>query len=92
MSETTNKKAVIKELVNKGKQKGMLTETEIEEALSELELDVEQIEKIHDNFEALGIDIVGDIDHEIKKIDISEEDLEDLSRKSRSILPAAFKG
>ena len=79
MSEVINKKAAIKELIDKGKQKGMLTEAEIEEALSELELDVEQIEKIHDNFEALGIDIVGDIEHEIKKIDISEEDLEDLS-------------
>ena len=79
MSEGINKKAAIKELIDKGKQKGMLTEAEIEEALSELELDVEQIEKIHDNFEALGIDIVGDIEHEIKKIDISEEDLEDLS-------------
>ncbi|MBR1969050.1 MAG: RNA polymerase sigma factor RpoD [Clostridia bacterium] len=80
MSESANKKAAIKDLIDKGKQKGMLTEAEIEEALSELELDVEQIEKIHDNLEALGIDVVGeDIEHEIKKIDISEEELEDLS-------------
>ncbi len=79
MGETVNKKTVVKELIDKGKQKGMLTEQEIEDALSELELDAEQIEKIHDNFEALGIDIVGDIEQEIKKIEISEEDLEDLS-------------
>lgn len=79
MSEAVNKKTAIKELIDKGKQKGMLTEAEIEEALSELELDVEQIEKIHDNLEALGIDVVGDIEHEIKKIDISEEELENLS-------------
>ena len=80
MSETVNKKNIIKELIEKGKQKGMLTEHEIEETLSELELDVEQIEKIHDNLEDLGIDIVAeDIDQEIKKIEISEEDLEDLS-------------
>ncbi len=80
MGETANKKVIVKELIEKGKQKGMLTETEIEEALSELELDVEQIEKIHDNFEALGIDIVGDIDQEIQAIeDPDEEDLEDLS-------------
>ena len=80
MSEAANKKTAIKELIEKGKQKGMLTEAEIEEALSELELDVDQIEKIHDNLEALGIDVVGeDIEHEIKKIDISEEELEDLS-------------
>ena len=80
MSETANKKLIVKELIDKGKQKGMLTEQEIEEALAELELDVDQIEKIHDNFEALGIDIVGDIDEEIQKMeDPDEEDLEDLS-------------
>ncbi len=80
MSDTVNKKMVIKELIDKGKQKGMLTEREIEEALGELELDVEQIEKIHDNFESLGIDIVGDIDEEIQQIeDPDEDDLEDLS-------------
>ena len=79
MGETTNKKAIVKELIDKGKQKGMLSEQEIEDALSELELDVEQIEKIHDNFEALGIDVVGDIDKEIQTLELSDEDLEDLS-------------
>ena len=80
MSETVNKKMVIKELLDKGKQKGMLTEREIEEALAELELDVEQIEKIHDNLESMGIDVVGDIDEEIQNIeDPDTEDLEDLS-------------
>ena len=80
MSETSNKKNIVKELIEKGKQKGMLTEHEIEEALGELELDVEQIEKIHDNLEDLGIDVVAeDIEQEIKKIEISEEELEDLS-------------
>ena len=58
MSETINKKAVIKELINKGKQKGMITEAEIEEALSELELDVEQIEKILKNAEVIVEDEV----------------------------------
>ena len=82
MSETENKKTmtIVKDLIEKGKQKGMLTEQEIEDTLSELELDAEQIEKIHDNIEDMGIDIVGeDIDKEIKKIEVSEEDLEDLS-------------
>ncbi len=82
MSEAENKKTVniVKELIEKGKQKGVLSEQEIEDALSELELDAEQIEKIHDNIEDMGIDIVGgDIDKEIKTMEISEEDLEDLS-------------
>ena len=80
MSETPNKKNIVKELIEKGKQKGMLTEHEIEEALSELELDVDQIEKIHDSLEDLGIDVVTeDIEQEITKIEVPEEDLEDLS-------------
>ena len=79
MNEPVNKKAIIKELIEKGKQKGMLTEKEIENVLSELDVDVEQIEKIHDNFEALGINIVGDIDQEIQKIEVPEEDIEDSS-------------
>ena len=79
MGETTNKKAIVKELIEKGKQKGMLSEQEIEDALSELELDVEHIEKIRDNFEALGIDVVGDIDKEIQTLELADEDLEDLS-------------
>ena len=82
MSEAENKKTItiVKELIEKGKQKGVLSEQEIEEALSELELDADQIEKIHDNIEDMGIDIVGgDIDKEIKTMEISEEDLEDLS-------------
>ena len=82
MSEAENKKtlSIVKDLIEKGKQKGMLTEQEIEDTLAELELDAEQIEKIHDNIEDMGIDIVGeDLDEEIQKIEISEEDLEDLS-------------
>ncbi len=82
MSEAENKKTIniVKELIEKGKQKGVLSEQEIEDALAELELDAEQIEKIHDNIEDMGIDIVGgDIDKEIKTMEITEEDLEDLS-------------
>ena len=82
MSETENKKTVniVKELIEKGKQKGVLSEQEIEDALAELELDADQIEKIHDNIEDMGIDIVGgDIDKEMKTMEITEEDLEDLS-------------
>jgi len=78
MSENANTK--VKELIEKGKQKGMLTEREIEEALSDIEnLDEEKIEQIHDKLEEMHIDVVGDIEQEIKKIEISEEDLEDLS-------------
>ncbi|MBQ7875720.1 MAG: RNA polymerase sigma factor RpoD [Clostridia bacterium] len=83
MSENAanNKKAAIKDLLEKGKQKGVLTEKEIEDALSEYELDAEQIEKIHETLDSLGVDVIGDMDTELAKIDETEtpEDPDDLS-------------
>ena len=83
MSENAanNKKAAIKDLLEKGKQKGVLTEKEIEDALSEFELDPEQIEKIHETLDSLGVDVIGDMDTELAKIDETEtpEDPDDLS-------------
>ena len=82
MSENaTNKKAVIKELIETGKQKGVLTLKEIEDALAEFELDAEQIEKIHEHLDAQGVTVVGDMDSELAKIDEAEgaDDPEDLS-------------
>lgn len=76
----TNKKAAIKELLEKGKRKGVLTEKEIEDALSEYELDPEQIEKIHETLDSLGVDVIGDLDSELAKIDETAiDDAEDLS-------------
>ncbi|MBR0082281.1 MAG: RNA polymerase sigma factor RpoD [Clostridia bacterium] len=60
----------IQKLLDAGKQKGMLTYGEVMEALSELELDQEQIEKIYSEFEELNIDIVEEI--EVPE-DINEE-------------------
>ena len=42
MSTTENKKALIKELMEQGKKKGILSYKEIIDALSEIELDTEQ--------------------------------------------------
>ncbi|MCH5188728.1 MAG: sigma-70 family RNA polymerase sigma factor, partial [Oscillospiraceae bacterium] len=76
----TDLKTVLKELIDKGKQKGMLTKKDIEKSLGELELDVDQIEKLYDNLEAMGIDIVGDIEAELKDLDdVPDEDLENLT-------------
>ena len=73
-------KAILKGLIDKGKQKGMLTKKDIEKSLGELDLDVDQIEKLYDNLEAMGIDVVGDIDAELKDMDdVPDEDLENLT-------------
>ncbi len=70
-SSAAAKKAAIKELLDKGKQKGILTEKEIEDSLSEYELDPEQIEKIHETFDSMGIEVIGDLESELAKIDES---------------------
>ena len=60
----------IQKLIEAGKQKGILTYNEVMEALGELELDQEQIEKVYAEFEEQNIDIVEEI--EVPE-DINEE-------------------
>ena len=60
----------IKELMETGKSKGVLTYKEIMDALEELELDQEQVEKLYDHIEALNIDVVEEV--EVPE-DINEE-------------------
>lgn len=72
----TNRKSILKELVEKGKTKGMLTYKEIMDAFEEIELEPEQIEKIYETVENLGIDVVGDIDAEVQELQNSEEELD----------------
>ena len=57
---TQEKKQVLKELLESGKQKGRLTTKEISDALEELDYDVEQVDKLYDTFEAYNIEIVED--------------------------------
>ena len=61
----------VKELIEKGKTKGMLTYKEIMDTLEEIELNPEQIEKIYDTFDEMGIDVMGE--EEIVKDMIEEE-------------------
>ena len=57
---TQDKKQVLKELLESGKQKGRLTTKEISDALEKLDYDVEQVDKLYDTFEAYNIEIVED--------------------------------
>ena len=70
------RKAVLKDLIEKGKSKGMLTYKEIMDAFEEIELEPDQIEKIYETVENMGIDVVGDIESEMEDIQLTEEDLE----------------
>ena len=62
MSNTSDvKQNRIDDLVEVGKTKGSLTQKELTDSLAEVELDPEQYEKLLDTFEAMGIDIVGEL-------------------------------
>lgn len=54
-------KKTIKELIETGKNSGVLTTGEILEALNDLDLDPEQLDKLYDTFEEENINIVEDI-------------------------------
>lgn len=76
MNNTESKKQVIKELIERGKSRGMLTYKEIMDSLEEIELDPDQIEKVYETLENLGIDIIGDEEEEFEDIPLTVEDLE----------------
>jgi RNA polymerase primary sigma factor len=72
-TKSDNRKAILRELIQRGKSKGMLTYKEIMDAFEEVELEPEQIEKIYETVETVGIDVVGDIEDEIEEDDEQEE-------------------
>lgn len=76
MPNNDNKKNIIKELIEKGKKKGLLSFKEIMDTLEEIELDSEQIEKVYETIENMGIEVVGDIERELEEISLTEEELD----------------
>ncbi len=63
-SENINgeKKFDIKALIEKGKAKGSLSNSEIMEALEDVDYDIEQIERLYDTLEGMGIEVIGYLD------------------------------
>ena len=67
-----DKKTIVKELIDLGKQKGQLTNQDILDAIGEIDFEPEQLEKLYDTIETQGIEIVEDIgDIKIDDIDLS---------------------
>ncbi|EGD46121.1 RNA polymerase, sigma 70 subunit, RpoD subfamily [Ruminiclostridium papyrosolvens DSM 2782] len=71
-----SRKALLKELIDRGKQKGMLTYKEIIDAFEEIELEPEHIEKIYETLETMGVDVVGDMEAEMEEIQLTDEELD----------------
>jgi len=77
-------KAILKELTDEGREKGMLTYREIEDAFEKVDISPEQIEKVYETLEKLGIEIVADnIEEEFEDFQftdgLEDADLDDLS-------------
>jgi len=70
-----NKKNILKNLLDKGKKHGILSYDEVNETLESMELDAEQIERVFENIENLGIEIVRDMDDELRKIEKENEEI-----------------
>ncbi|NLO38071.1 MAG: RNA polymerase sigma factor RpoD [Ruminiclostridium sp.] len=64
---------VLRELADTGKAKGMLTYREVMDAFEKIDIPPEQIEKVYDTLEHMGIDVVPEIDEEIEEVDIDED-------------------
>ncbi len=74
-----DKKQVIRELLERGKKEEVLTYKDITDALSNLDLDSNQKEKIMDTLSKSGVEIVEDFGKELADIEISNDEIQDLS-------------
>lgn len=79
MSDLENKKQIVKDLLEKGKKKGVLSHKDIINSFYDTEFTTEEIETIYDALEKEGIEVVEDLEKELEEIEISKEELEDLS-------------
>lgn len=61
-SEPQDKDTVIKGLMEQGKSAGQLSTNEILDAMGELDFEPEQIEKLYDSMESMGVEIVEEFD------------------------------
>ena len=57
-----NRQAKLNELYELGKSKGKLTYKEIMNALMEMDMDPDQLDKVLETLEALGVEVVNELD------------------------------
>lgn len=87
----TDKKSAIHDLIELGKTKGRLTESEITDVLEEIEFDAEQMEKLYDTLESQNIEIVDDID-EPSLDDLADEDIEEVPKDENIDIALSTEG
>ena len=78
-----DKKNILRELIETGKKRGKLSQKELMDVAEELEMNSDQIEKLYDTLEHLGIELpleefIADLPPEEELIDEAPEDLGDV--------------
>ena len=84
MATMEEKKQALKDLIEYGKKKGKLSYKELMDVLEELEFESDQIDKLYDTFESLGIEIVVDDyppDAIIEDIPADLDEVEEVTQK-----------
>ncbi len=71
--ENNEKKNPITELIEKGKISGKVTTQEIDTAMVESELDMEDLEKVYESLESLNIEIIDDFDLNLESVDFDAD-------------------
>ncbi|MCG9479992.1 MAG: RNA polymerase sigma factor RpoD [Actinomycetia bacterium] len=71
----------VKALISKGKEEGLLTAEEISEALAEVDLNKEQIERIYDVLQNLGIEIISEEDGDIDNVGADKKEAASIKKK-----------
>ncbi len=76
MSEIVSKRTVIKEILKIGKETGKISLNELNDRLGQIDINVEDIEKIYEQLEKKGIEIVDDLnlgeDGDLKENEVDE--------------------
>ncbi len=79
MSEVVSKRTAIKELLELAKANNKITLGELNDRLSEIDLNVEDIEKIYEKLEKMGVEIVNDPESDNPEdMDFKEQDVEEI--------------
>ena len=73
--DRSSKMVIVKNLIEKGKKNGTLTYKEIMDEIDHIDLGPEQIEKIYEVLESMGIEVQGDM-NEVRGVEEEELDLD----------------
>ncbi|KRQ86638.1 RNA polymerase sigma factor SigA [Caloramator mitchellensis] len=74
-NNNSKKMSIVKHLIEKGKKSGVLTYKEIMDSLEDVDLSPDQIEKIYEILESMGIEVLDDMD-DFNPEQLLEEDID----------------